>query len=150
MSSLNANTIQFLFSAAGLLPLLSIVFAGCGSGDPFEYVQVSGRVSYKDGTLIPAAKLRVTFIPQMQALDGRTHPRAGTAYANVADGSFDNFTSHLPGDGVVPGKHRVLIVALDENEALNPLVPREYSSGSQTPLIVDTADTPFHFQIPQP
>ena len=137
-------------TAACLLPLLSIVFAGCGSGDPFEYVQVSGRVSYEDGTLIPAAKLRVTFIPEMQAIDARTHPRAGMAYVNVADGSFDNFTSHLPGDGVVPGKHRVLIVALDETEELSPLVPREYYSGSQTPLIVDTADTPFHFQIPKP
>ena len=137
-------------TATCLLPLLSIVFSGCGSGDPFEYVQVSGRVSYEDGTLIPTEKLRVTFIPQMQAIDGRTHPRAGTAYANVADGSFENFTSHLPGDGVVPGKHRVLIVALDKNEAISPLVPRKYSSGSQTPLIVDAAETPFHFQIPKP
>ncbi|HEV3415599.1 MAG TPA: hypothetical protein VG056_02250, partial [Pirellulales bacterium] len=35
--------------------------AGCGSGEPFSYVKVNGKVSYTDGTPIPA-KIKLTFI----------------------------------------------------------------------------------------
>ena len=63
--------------------------AGCGSSDPFDYARVSGKVTYDDGSLIPAARITVTFLSQAPAVDAKTHPRPGMAEVNTADGTFD-------------------------------------------------------------
>lgn len=76
------------------------------------------------------------------------HPLVGAAYLSK-DGVFGTPTSHKPGDGLVPGKHKVAIqYATDENG--NSLVPREYTTIATTPLEIDTADSPFEIVIPKP
>ena len=58
---------------AGLLGLLLI--AGCGgSKDPFSYVKVKGKVTYADGSLIPAQRIKLTFNSELPPLDAKTYP----------------------------------------------------------------------------
>lgn len=132
-----------------LLLLLAMIAAadGCGKGDGFDYVRVSGRVTYEDGSLIPAEQLTITFLPQSPPLDKKTHPRPGTAQVNVADGTFDSVTSHRFGDGIVRGRHKVLVEAFDSNLKPSRTVPPHYRDPAKTPLEVDAADSPFDLKI---
>lgn len=124
--------------------------SGCGSTNPFEQVPVSGTLKYDDGTLIPAEMIILKFEPLTAPLDDKTFPPAGMSYVNVEDGSFDVVTSHKYADGLVRGKHRVLVAATTSSGDLTQLVPPEYIDSDRTPLIVDTADTPFQLVVRKP
>jgi len=70
--------------------------------------------------------------------------------ANVdAEGKFDCVTSHKYGDGLIPGKHKVVIQNAAE-QAGKPIVPKEFTSETTTTLIVDTKDLPFDIKVPKP
>jgi len=128
-----------------------LVLTGCGaSSAPFDYVQVAGKVTYEDGTLIPAAGIRITFLSQTPTEDPKTHPRPGQAEANVADGTFETVTSYKYADGVVRGRHKVVVVSMDAQQRRTDAVPLEYTDPRRTPLEVDTADAPFHLKIRKP
>ena len=130
--------------------LASLFVAGCGSSDPFDYVQVSGTITYEDGSPIPAESIRLTFVPQSESLDAKTHARPGVAEVNVADGSFSVVTSRKHGDGIVPGQHKVTVVALDATQAPTDAVPQEYASDATTPLVVQTDSQPFDLRVSRP
>ena len=128
---------------------------GCGSGEPFSYVKVSGKVSYDDGSLIPADRLRVVFISQVPPLDPKAPSPNGIADADPKTGSFDLVTSHNHGDGLVPGEHKVLIQAISKDklgkETLrSDLVPPEYGNPEKTPLVVNTNKLPFDLRVQKP
>lgn len=131
---------------------LCVALGGCGNPDPFGYVNASGKVTYDDGSVIPAARIEVHFIPQGGAIDEKTHPRPGLAYPNVADGTFDDVTSYKPGDGIVRGKHKVLVRTFDASGNEIPLVPKTYTDEATTPLEVDTAQEspPYAFSVAKP
>lgn len=135
---------------AVLLAVAVLPAAGCGSGNPFAQVQVRGRVTYEDGSLIPAEMIILKFEPQAEPKDEKTFPRNGMSYVNVEDGSFDVVTSHKYGDGVVRGRHRVLVVATEASGQTTAVVPPEYLDSAQTPLEIDTADSPFHLKVRKP
>lgn len=135
-----SHTILLLAVAALLLPT-----AGCGQSGPFSYVKVSGRVTFDDGK--PLARGQLVFDPQSAPV-GDAHPLMGVVSLNE-DGTFGTPTSHKPGDGVVPGKHKITIQYATDDQG-NSLVPREYTSAATTPLEVDTADSPFEIVIPRP
>jgi hypothetical protein len=135
--------------AAQLLALIGAlavaVVAGCGPQSPFEYVPVSGKVTYEDGSPVTVGK--VYFVPDAPPKDGM-HPRTATADLN-ADGTFASVTSYKPGDGIVPGKHKVAIMFAEDANG-NPLVAKDYTSFATSPLVVDTADAPFEIKVPKP
>ena len=130
-----------------LLSLLSALTAGCGgSSSPFDYVKVSGKISYEDGTPIPAQGIKLIFDSLAPPVKN-AHPRPGSVTVGP-DGQFSDVTSYKYADGLVPGKHKVsLLYATDANGKL--LVPREYTQGNTTPLEVDTADAPFDIRVPK-
>jgi len=133
-----------LFTVGEML-LIAAAVLGCGSGAPFEYVPISGKVVYEDGSPVTAGK--VHFVSDAPAKDGM-HPRTATAYIN-SDGTFDSVTSYKPGDGLIPGKHKVAIMfATDLNG--KSLVPKKYESMVTSPLVIDTADAPLLIKIPKP
>ena len=124
---------------------------GCGSSDPFSYVKVSGKVSYEDGSPIRAHRVTLTFVPQMGPVEGRFYPRSGWAEANVDDGTFHTVTSHKYGDGIVRGKHKVMVHTYDEQNHPMELVAPSFSDVSTTPLLIDTVDTTkFNFVVEKP
>ena len=124
--------------------------AGCGDSGPFEYVPVTGKVTYDDGTLIEAEAIRVGFTALDYQGDVNVRPRPGKTQLNVQDGSFDHVTSYKYADGLVPGRHRVAIVALGKDGKLLPVVPRDVMNSAESPIIVDTAEAPFHIKVPKP
>ena len=109
--------------------------AGCGGG-PFDIVPVSGKVTYQGGEPIPGETVEVTFHPQIEK-KGKEHPRPGLAQLNE-DGTFEYATTHKHRDGLIPGKHKVTVRVLDENQ--NPIpgvIPDKYTDPKRTPVEVE-------------
>jgi len=129
------------------MAMWAFVVAGCSS-EPYDYVAVSGSVTYDDGSPIPAEEIRLMFLPQVEPVDKRTYPLKGRAIVD-ANGSFAGVTSHKHNDGVVPGKHKVLVIALDGTD-LSGAVPEIYTREATTPLLVDTSDAPWKLQVRKP
>jgi hypothetical protein len=130
-----------------LLSLAALAMSGCGSGSPFKYVVASGTVKYEDGSTI-AGGCRLVFNAVDAAPVGNAYPRPGMATVN-SDGTFSEVTSYKFGDGLVPGKHKVVVQAANERDGA-PVVPKEYTSAETTPLVVDTANLPFEIKVPKP
>jgi hypothetical protein len=127
-----------------------LLLASCGTGDPFAYVQVSGKVMYEDGSRIPVDQLILTFIPQGAPLDEKTYPRPGVAVVDSATGEFHNVTSHKVNDGLVRGKHKVTLSGANHSPLGPNVVPPEYNDPETTPLVVDTAEQPFVLKVRKP
>jgi hypothetical protein len=109
---------------------------------------VSGRLTYEDGTPIPAGGIRLGFSVQgVEPVDGK-YPLPGEALVD-AEGNFSKATTYRPGDGLIPGKHRVAIhYATDAKGKL--LIPKEYAHPSTSPLTVNTANLPLEIKVPRP
>jgi hypothetical protein len=139
------------------ITLLAMVIgsvSGCGREHPFDMVQVSGVVTYGDGSVIPAERIVIRFEPLSEAVSEREHPKAATSVVEPADGSFGELSTFSYGDGVVSGRHKVLLVAVSGGGGAGAnqqhLIPPEYGDVNKTPLEVDTADSPFKFIVPNP
>jgi hypothetical protein len=126
-----------------------LVLGGC-SGEPFSYVPVSGKIAYEDGTLIKAHRIRLEFVAQSPPRDSKIVPRNGNAEVDVATGEFSSVTSHKHADGLVAGKHKVLVHTLDEKQYPIAAVPPEYADVHRTPLIIDTAESPLTIKVRKP
>lgn len=112
---------------------------GCGSGEPFEMLPVSGKVTYEDGSLISTPRVEVVFEPQADPIDRRTFPRPGRAEVKVADGTFSAATSHKYGDGLVVGKHKVRVISYDAANLRTELdvTPSQIEVGPDSTEFVD-------------
>jgi hypothetical protein len=122
--------------------LLCLV-GGCDN-NPFSQVEVQGRVTYDDGSVIPAKGIRLIFKSETPPIDKKTHPRPGIAIVDVTDGSFDVVSTLKYGDGLIQGTHKVALQI-----APPTLVPSAYTSITSTPLVIDTADAPLHIKVPR-
>jgi len=124
-----------------LVLLLAGCLTGCGGGAPFEIVPVSGKVTYRDGSLIQADQIVVTFVPQGVEAAGKESAAAATGEVNVADGTFAGLTTQKHHDGAIVGKHKVLVRALKTGPAgvgePTDAVPAKYAKATTTPLEVD-------------
>jgi hypothetical protein len=127
---------------------LAIACSGCSDGNPFDYVPVSGKLTYEDGTPIPASGIRLGFEVIDVGPKGDAYPRPAEAIVD-SEGNFASCTSYRPRDGLIPGKHKVAIYyATDDKGKL--LIPKEFSHASTTPLVIDTADAPLEIKAPRP
>ena len=144
---------QFLEALTGrreLLVLLTLIAscAGCGSSEPFDYIPVHGKLTYEDGSPLPAGGIVLMFVSQDAKPVNGMFPRPAAAGVN-AEGVFDAATSKKHGDGLIPGKHKVALnYATDAKGKL--LVPKAYTSIDATPLIVDTGDGEIEIKVPRP
>jgi hypothetical protein len=142
------------FPLAGCTALFVAALGGCGSGDPFAYVPSSGTVMYDDETPIPASSLHITFIPVNPPASGDVKVSAPNGKADVdnpKDGSFSVVTSHKYADGLLAGKHKVIVIPQDKKDlAIEGLVPPECMDQNKTPLVVDTDQQPLKIRIKKP
>jgi len=60
------------------LAMVLVSLAGC-SKTPYDIVPIHGKVSYKDGSLIPAGSVFLGFHPQVDPLKPNVHARPGIA-----------------------------------------------------------------------
>ena len=135
---------------ASLFVLCLALAAGCSkNGDPFSYVKVYGTVSYEDGSKIPAKVIELNFIPQLK-INGKATPRVGTAMVDTNTGSFKSVTSHVPGDGLVRGKYKVIVTGSDHGQLPTNIVPAEFGDFNKTPLEFDTDHLPCVIKVPNP
>ncbi len=135
---------------ATTLLVLTLVMTGCGPSKPFPMTQVTGTVTYDDGTLIPGDRIVVTFVPQTPPVDKKTYPRSGNAVVDTKTGKFDIVTTSKYGDGLIRGKHKVFVVSVDKKDRQLPVVPFPYFSGKDTPIEIDTEESPLKIEIPRP
>ena len=136
---------RHVFLAIGALVLF---LSGCGgSGNPFDSVPVSGKVTYEDGTPIPVQGIKLYFHCLEPPKEGM-HPRPATVGVD-ADGTFNDVTTYKYADGLVLGKHKVSLVCV-ENGKLTPKIPRDYSLPSKTPLVVEVTDAGQFLEIKVP
>jgi hypothetical protein len=140
MNARNIGTRIKLFAPVACL--FCVTLGGCSS-EPFPLVRVEGKITYDDGELIPVDSLMIRFVPQTPPLDEKTHARPGTTFTDQ-DGNFSRVTTHKANDGIVRGRHKVLVKATPET------VPKFYMRIEETPLEVDTADAPFHIRVQRP
>ncbi|MEX2091259.1 MAG: hypothetical protein WD971_01215 [Pirellulales bacterium] len=131
-----------------------LVCVGCGSGNPWDPVRVSGKITYEDGSVIPVGGMRLYFMPQTPPIDAKTFPRQGVVGVNVSDGSFDKITTYKYADGLIPGKHKVIVAPSERRGGGGGgsavTIPKEYTSLDTTPIEIDTADSPIHIKIRKP
>ncbi len=119
-------------SRFALIFCLIILAAGCGSDVPFDIVPVSGKITYADGSLIPADNIEVIFSPIDPPREGNMVAPGGRTSVNVEDGTFDQVNSHRIGDGLLKGRHKVSVIANKPG-----LLAKDYRSSSKTPLEVE-------------
>jgi hypothetical protein len=120
----------------GVLVLgVALVASGCGQKFPRTAI-VRGKVTYK-GKPVPNGT--VNFIPA-----------AGKDASGEiqSDGSY-TLTSYRPGDGAIPGKYSVVIVAMQDNSTRlpedrsplpPPIVPVKYTSLATSDLKAEVED----------
>jgi hypothetical protein len=129
---------------------LSLLLAGCdGSGNPFDSVPVSGKVTYEDGSLIPVQGMKVYFHCLEPPKDGM-HPRPATVGVGP-DGTFKDVTTYKYADGLVLGKHKVSLVC-QEGGKLTDKIPMDYALPAKTPLVIEVTESGqvLEIKVPKP
>jgi hypothetical protein len=132
---------------------VALAVVGCSSqGNPYGVTPVSGKVTYEDGSLIQAPIIYLKFFPDVPPKDSKTNPRPGSAWVNVSDGTFSAATTYKPDDGLIPGKHTVVVRATDREENPSPALSLVYSDVSTTPLKVDVTPggKPLELKLSKP
>ena len=119
----------------GLVAIL-VLLTGC-SDTPYEIVPISGKVTYEDGSPIPAETVSVWFYPQADPLKPNVHARPGQTALNPKDGTFALVSTVKYGDGVIMGKHKVTVKVGDESLTGAGSVPRIYTDPATTPLEIE-------------
>jgi len=123
--------------------LTALVVGGC-SGGP-KVAQVSGKVTYPDGS-IPQGGVRVVqFIPTD---DTPAEIRKGASGAIQDDGSF-TMATHKPGDGVYHGKYIVTFSVWKAPREPVSLIKEEYTQAGTSPytVVVDGNKSDLEFEI---
>lgn len=129
---------------------LLVPLCGCGAREPFEFVRVSGRVCYEDGTPLPVKHLTVHFHPRAAAKDKNTFPRTGSASVDSQTGRFSSVTSHRQDDGLVKGKHKATLHVPGRLPLPAEIASDVYSDPERTPLEIDTGESPFDLRVAKP
>ena len=125
--------------------LLAVSQLGCRD-NPYDVVRITGTLTYEDGSLIPGEMITLMLVSQAEALDRTTHPRTGRGQVRVEDGSFIGISTYDYGDGVILGKHKVVLRALGPNESPSDAIPPEYTDATTTPLSIEVGQQ-RHFDL---
>jgi hypothetical protein len=124
--------------------------AGCGKQTPYACVPVSGKVTYEDGSLIPADEIRLVFLSQTPPTDPTTPPRNGNARADGKTGMFDSASTYGNKDGIVTGEHKVVVQCLRAGHLIRNVIAAEFMDAAKTPLKVRTGESPLNLKVPKP
>jgi len=107
-------------------------------------------VTYEDGSLIPAERIRLVFVSQTPPIDPKTAPRNGAADADVKTGEFVSATTFAHGDGIISGEHKVVVQCLREGLVARDLVADDFTDPARTPLVVRSGESPFDLRVRKP
>jgi hypothetical protein len=134
----------------GLALLLGLIaITGCQK-QPYACVSVSGKITYEDGSLIPAEQIRLTFLSQTPPKDPKISPRAGAATVDGKTGMFDSVSTYVPKDGLIAGEHKVLVQCYVAGRMRMDLTGNEYANAANTPLTANTSKLPLELKVRKP
>jgi hypothetical protein len=118
---------------------------------------VAGKLSYDDGSLVQADRIVVTFVPQGIEAQGKAAAGAGRAEVDPASGQFASATTWKADDGVLVGKHKVMVEAFKTgtygHSVYNGAVSPDYHSADKTPLEIEIpkgGDTDLTLKVSKP
>jgi hypothetical protein len=109
--------------------LMACTAIGCGKSGPTMY-HVSGKISFKNGTMPHGGVSLVSFVPTKDGSGEGRRPATGPI---GPDGSFAMYT-RVDGDGVVAGDYNVLIAILKGPMERVSLLPAKYFDMSSPPF----------------
>ena len=124
----------------GALAIGALAVLGCGGGEPFSFVPVTGKITYTDGSLIPGDQIVVRFVATEAKTAGKDVAGSATGYLEPKDGTFPGVTTHTYLDGVVPGRYKVTVFAVKngpQGQVPTAAVPQRYQNAATTPLEVE-------------
>jgi hypothetical protein len=127
-----------------------LLLAGCRGSRPYSCVPVSGKVTYEDGSLIPADQIHLIFLSLAKPIDLKTTPKNGLADAKGRSGEFEFATTFAFRDGIIVGQHKVVVQCIRGGQLMRDLVPAEYGDAAKTPLTVRSGESPFALTVPKP
>ena len=130
--------------------ILVLLITGCGPSNPYPITKVTGTIKYEDGSLIPASRIELKFVPLVESNDPKHPPKMGIAEVDVRDGSFSTVSTYDYGDGILKGEHKVLAMAMDEANQILPAIPADHHSSDTTPLRINTTDNPLEILVTKP
>lgn len=129
-----------------VLGLFVVSAIGCGGGNPYGTAQISGKVTYEDGTPFSWANeaeqkaVTLYFYPQADPKDPKTYPRYGSTQL-APDGTFANATTYEYADGVIRGKCKVVVKPTKSGQDVPEkeikklkLIDLSFTNADKTPL----------------
>ena len=142
------NHNAFIYSVLGMSLLLQL---GCGGREPpVEMGTVKGVVKYADGSIPQGEIVRIVFNPVFDQ-DVR-YQKMASGHVQP-DGTYQLGTVE-PGDGVMPGRYRVLLEIREKHDDPDMLISGDYLHPERTPLpevTVKEGVNEFNFtDIPRP
>jgi hypothetical protein len=144
------NAIRDRVCVVCLLTSLFVVH-GCSSDMPFDLLPVEGKVTYDDGSLIEAHSVLLTFNPVNPERSKKLVAPGGQTYLKMEDGTFSGVTSRKPNDGIVPGRHKVVLVSFKEGANGFPTpsnaIPAIYRKVATTPVEVQVESSNQFIEI---
>lgn len=129
--------------ARWLLVVAAALMAGCGGGG--GVLEVTGKVTDASGAPIPCEGGMVLFQPETTGENASGKHATGEV---KPDGTFTMMT-RMPGDGMQPGKYKVVLQLWKNYSKQQLAVPKKYGDPTTTPLeaTVDGDNTHFEFKV---
>jgi hypothetical protein len=142
-------TRQYVVTAIAVLAVAGAA-SGCRKGYQAPTIHVSGKVTYEDGSLVPANRMVVSFLTPQKLIE-ENYPPAATGQVDTRDGTFSELTTWEAGDGVIAGPHEVEVVRFGDEKDPGGIKAIDYRGGRVWPNKVEVTPekTEFHITIPR-
>lgn len=141
------------WTTAAALAAGAALFSGCGKPERLPTIPVSGKVTYEDGSLVPANGMELRLLTPQKLID-EGYPVAATARIDTRDGKFTEATTWEHGDGVMAGEHEVEVVRTGDEKDPGGIQAKAYRGDRVWPKKVSVdPDKPdshvIHITIPR-
>ena len=115
-----------------------------------KLVKIGGMVKFKDGSIPTGQYMFITFQPALERVGpADPQPRKGAGGEIKPDGTFE-LTTLRRGDGVLPGRYKVMIKCLkDYADPDSLIIPKRYADASTSGLevTIDKTRSDLIFQL---
>ena len=137
---------------AGIVAIMAAgTLCGCRKAEQPPTIPVSGKITYEDGSLVPANQIELRFLAtQPDLYREKDYPTAATARVDTRDGTFKEMTTWQHGDGVIAGQYDVEVVRYGDEDNPGGFEANSYRGERVWPSKVTVAPdkTEFHITIP--
>jgi hypothetical protein len=117
----------------------------------FQVHEVRGSVAYVDGSVVPADMMLVRLFPEASRGGESNTAMPVTARVDARTGRFQaKWVGGKEEDGSPSLMWRVVVLSGDQKPLAEEVVPREYGSAEQTPVVVAMNGSPLQIRLRRP